>query len=90
VLAAFLVAGLFVAPSVVASYLVADEAVQGASAESTAWVTAAFNVGTAAGTLLAGLLVDVRSASVAMLALALTTVVIATAGALGVRRAMRA
>lgn len=90
VLAAFLVAGLFVAPAVVASYLVADEAVRGASAESTAWVTAAFNVGTAAGTLLAGLLVDARSPSTAMLALALTTVVIAAAGALAVRRAMKA
>ncbi len=90
VLAAFLVAGLFVAPAVVASYLVADEAVQGASAESTAWVTAAFNVGTAAGTLMAGFLVDARSPGTAMLALAVTTVVLATAGAVGVRRAVKA
>lgn len=90
VLAAFLVAGLFVAPAIVASYLVADEAVQGASAESTAWVTAAFNVGTAGGTLLAGLLVDVRGPGAAMLALAVATVALAVVGALGVRRARRA
>jgi len=89
VLAAFLVAGVFVAPAVVASYLVADEAVEGSSAESTAWVTAAFNVGTAAGTLLAGLLVDARSPGAAMLALAATTVLLALVGAVAVRRAAR-
>ena len=86
VLAAFLVAGLFVAPAVVASYLVADEAVRGASAESTAWVTAAFNVGTAAGTLMAGLLVDLRSPSAAMLVLALATAALTTVGVLAARR----
>lgn len=89
VLAAFLVAGLFVAPAVVASYLVADEAVQGASAESTAWVTAAFNVGTAVGTLMAGLLVDAQSPGAAMLALAVTTVLLTTSAAVAVRRRAR-
>jgi MFS family permease len=86
VLAAFLVAGVFVAPAVVASYLVADEAVTGASAESTAWVTAAFNVGTAIGTLLAGLVVDRDGAGWALLALAATTTVITVVAVAALRR----
>ncbi len=86
VLAAFLVAGVFVAPAIVASYLVADEAVTGASAESTAWVTAAFNVGTAVGTLLAGLVVDRDGAGWALLALAATTTVITVVAVAALRR----
>jgi predicted MFS family arabinose efflux permease len=86
VLVAFLVAGLFVAPAVVASYLVADEAVGAATAESTSWVTAAFNVGTAAGTLMAGLLVDRDGPGRALAALAGTTVALTLLAVALVRR----
>ena len=78
-LVTFLVAGMFVAPSVVASYVIADEAVTGSSAEATSWVNSAFNVGTAFGTAMAGLLVDWRGPGIAMLALALTTVALTSA-----------
>ena len=78
-LMAFLVAGVFVAPSVVASYVIADEAVTGSSAEATSWVNSAFNVGTAFGTALAGVLVDARGPGAAMLVLALTTVALTSA-----------
>ncbi|MFC6236498.1 MFS transporter [Longivirga aurantiaca] len=73
-LLAFLVAGVFVAPAVVASYVIADDAVTGSSAEATSWVNSAFNVGTAFGTALAGVLVDAGGPGAAMLALAVTTV----------------
>ena len=73
-LLAFLVAGVFVSPAVVASYVIADDAVTGSSAEATSWVNSAFNVGTAFGTALAGVLVDARGPEAAMLALAVTTV----------------
>ncbi|MCA0330501.1 MAG: hypothetical protein LCI03_11445 [Actinobacteria bacterium] len=86
VLLAFLVAGVFVAPAIVASYLVADDAVAGASAESTAWVTAAFNVGTAGGTLLAGLVVDRDGPAWALGALAATTAVITVLAVAALRR----
>jgi predicted MFS family arabinose efflux permease len=86
VLLAFLVAGAFVAPAIVASYLVADDAVEGASAESTAWVTAAFNVGTAGGTLLAGLLVDRDGPGWALAALAATTTVLTLVAVAALRR----
>lgn len=86
VLVAFLAAGVFVAPAVVAAYLVADEAVGAATAEATAWVTAAFNVGTAVGTLMAGLLVDQHGAGWAMAALATTTVLLTLAAVAVLRR----
>ena len=69
-------AGLFVAPALVASYLVADAATEVASAESTSWVTSAFNVGAAAGTASAGVLVDVRGPGLAMVVGAAITVVL--------------
>jgi MFS family permease len=85
-LVAVAVTGLFVAPSIVASYLVADAATAEASAETTSWVNSAFNVGTAGGTALAGVLIDARSPSAAILAAAAAAVVI-TAVAAVARRA---
>lgn len=76
-------AGLFVAPALVASYLLADAATDVASAESTSWVTSAFNVGTAAGTAAAGALVDVRGPGVAMVAGAAVATVLTAASLLG-------
>jgi hypothetical protein len=60
--------GLFVAPSLVASYLVADAATAKATAETTSWVNSAFNVGTSGGTALSGLLVDTHGPTAAILA----------------------
>lgn len=82
-LALITAAGLFVAPALVASYLLADAATDVASAESTSWVTSAFNVGTAAGTAAAGALVDVRGPGVAMVAGAAVATVLTAASLLG-------
>ena len=76
--------GLFVAPAIVASYLVADAATAEASAETTSWVNSAFNVGNAGGTALSGILIDARGPSAAILAAAVAAVVI-TAVAAAVR-----
>ncbi len=62
------VTGLFVAPAIVASYLVADTATTGPCAETTSWVNSAFNVGIGAGTALSGPLIDSHGPAVATLA----------------------
>lgn len=73
----FVIAGVFVAPSIVASYLVADAVTVAATAEATSWVNSAFNVGVAVGTLVAGLLVDASGPSLAMVVAAVVAVALA-------------
>lgn len=72
------VTGVFVAPSIVASYLLAEGTTDESSAATTSWVTSAFNVGIAAGTALSGVLVAGHGPAAGMLAgaglsIALTT-----------------
>lgn len=75
------VAGLTIAPAIVASYLVADQFVPVGSSQATAWVNAAFNTALAGGTSLAGVVVDVASPRAALgSAAAVAAVLVAAAG----------
>jgi predicted MFS family arabinose efflux permease len=74
------VTGVAVAPGIVVAYLLADERAPVAGAESTAWVNAAFNLGVAAGGLLAGVLVDAAGVAVALVVGAAVAVVVAVPG----------
>ena len=59
------------------AYLLADERAPVSGAEPTAWVNAAFNLGVAAGGLLAGVLVDGAGVAVALAVGAVAAVVVA-------------
>ncbi len=63
-------AGLFIAPAIVSSYLLADESAAAGSTEATAWVNASFNACLALGSAAAGVVVDAASPRLAMLVLA--------------------
>lgn len=80
-------AGLSIAPAIVASYLVADEAAPVGSSQATAWVNAAFNTALAVGTASAGAVVDATSPATALAAAGLVTAVLVATPAL--RRASR-
>lgn len=75
------VAGLTIAPAIVASYLVADLAAPVGSSEATAWVNSAFNTSLAAGTASAAAVVDATSPGTALGAAGMvTTLIVATVG----------
>ena len=75
------VAGLTIAPAIVASYLVADLAAPVGSSEATAWVNSAFNTSLAVGTAFAGAVVDATSPGTALAAAGMVTaLLVATVG----------
>lgn len=73
-------AGLTVAPAIVASYLVADRVATTGESEATAWVNAAFNTSLAVGTAAAGALVDSTSPGVALAAAAAAAALLVVVG----------
>lgn len=85
------VTGACIAPAIVCSYLIADEAAPVPGAEATAWVNSAFNVSLAAGLSVTGVLLDVTSVGGGLLIVAAMTtiVVLASPSDLPLKRAQR-
>jgi hypothetical protein len=83
------IAGLTIAPAIVASYVLADEAVPVGSSEATAWVNAAFNTALAGGTAAAGVVVDMTSPGAALGSAAVVAALLATAAGTAAARHRR-
>ena len=81
------VVGLFVSPTLITAYLVAEEAAApGTSTEGGTWVNTAHNLGNSAGTAGIGLLVDRFALPACFAAAALTALLPAIAVAIGKRK----